>query len=107
MAEEKAAQEKVAQKAADETEAARLAEEKAAQEVQDNASQPSVASNNDNQSDNQQTQATHVVNAKENLYRIAIKYYGSGSPENVEKIRQANGISGNNLSQGQTLVIPE
>lgn len=51
--------------------------------------------------------ASHVVGAKENLYRIAIKYYGSGSPENVEKIRRANAISGNNLSAGQTLVIPE
>lgn len=50
---------------------------------------------------------SHVVGAKENLYRIAIKYYGSGSPENVDKIRRANGISGNNLSAGQTLVIPE
>ncbi|WP_415623821.1 LysM peptidoglycan-binding domain-containing protein, partial [Macrococcoides canis] len=85
----------------------KAAEEKAAEEkAQDNASQSSSASNN-SQSDNQQTQATHVVTAKENLYRIAIKYYGSGSPENVEKIRQANGISGNNLSQGQTLVIPK
>ncbi|KAA1040172.1 LysM peptidoglycan-binding domain-containing protein [Macrococcus equipercicus] len=51
--------------------------------------------------------ATHVVGANENLYRIAIKYYGSGTPANVEKIRRANGISGNAIGAGQTLVIPE
>ncbi|MCE4957084.1 LysM peptidoglycan-binding domain-containing protein [Macrococcoides caseolyticum] len=51
--------------------------------------------------------ASHVVGAQENLYRIAIKYYGSGTPENVDKIRRANGITGNNLTQGQTLVIPK
>ncbi|SUK94362.1 elastin binding protein ebpS [Staphylococcus aureus] len=37
------------------------------------------------------------MNGQENLYRIAIQYYGSGSPENVEKIRRANGLSGNNI----------
>jgi len=50
---------------------------------------------------------THVVGSNENLYRIAIKYYGSGSAENVEKIRRANGLSGNEIGAGQTLVIPK
>ncbi len=31
---------------------------------------------------------------------------GSGSPENVEKIRRANGLSGNNIRNGQQIVIP-
>ncbi|HDK8028576.1 TPA: LysM peptidoglycan-binding domain-containing protein, partial [Staphylococcus aureus] len=48
----------------------------------------------------------HTVNGQENLYRIAIQYYGSGSPENVEKIRRANGLSGNNIRNGQQIVIP-
>ncbi|MCO4350466.1 LysM peptidoglycan-binding domain-containing protein [Staphylococcus agnetis] len=58
---------------------------------------------------NQQNQAggqSHTVSGNENLYRIAIRYYGNGSPENVEKIRRANGISGNNISNGQHLIIP-
>ncbi|TDM04286.1 LysM peptidoglycan-binding domain-containing protein [Macrococcus carouselicus] len=54
-----------------------------------------------------QSEQTHTVGANENLYRIAIRYYGSGTPENVEKIRQANGLTGNTLSIGQELVIPE
>ncbi|CAD2075719.1 LysM peptidoglycan-binding domain-containing protein [Phocicoccus pinnipedialis] len=50
--------------------------------------------------------AVHVVNGKDNLYRIAIQYYGSGSEENVQRIRDANGISGNEISVGQELIIP-
>ncbi|RRJ11444.1 LysM domain-containing protein, partial [Pseudomonas aeruginosa] len=62
--------------------------------------------NSQNSNSNQQGKQTHTVNGKENLYRIAIQYYGSGSPANVEKIRQANGLNGNNIHNGQTLVIP-
>ena len=43
---------------------------------------------NQNQQQQQQRQGggqRHTVNGQENLYRIAIQYYGSGSPENVEK----------------------
>ncbi|MDN6233007.1 MAG: LysM peptidoglycan-binding domain-containing protein, partial [Staphylococcus simulans] len=50
---------------------------------------------------------THTVYGKENLYRIAIQYYGEGTPENVEKIKRANGLSNNNISNGQQLVIPQ
>lgn len=47
------------------------------------------ASNDSNQQNNQSSnsnsgQRTHVVNGQ-NLYRIAIQYYGEGTPENVEK----------------------
>ncbi|QDW98774.1 LysM peptidoglycan-binding domain-containing protein [Staphylococcus agnetis] len=65
--------------------------------------------NQNTQNQNQQNQAggqSHTVSGNENLYRIAIRYYGNGSPENVEKIRRANGISGNNISNGQHLIIP-
>ncbi|KKK35577.1 hypothetical protein WN59_01735 [Salinicoccus sediminis] len=51
--------------------------------------------------------ATHVVSAEDNLYRIAIRYYGSGSSENVNKIMDANGVTPDSLSVGQELVIPE
>src|SRR5699024_8323942 len=51
--------------------------------------------------------STHIVSAEDNLYRIAIRYYGSGSSENVNKIMDANGITPDSLSVGQELVIPE
>lgn len=63
----------------------------------------------DTESDSSNTQnanASHVVTPQDNLYRIAIQYYGSGSEENVQKIRDANGISGNEISVGQELIIP-
>ncbi|UXU56216.1 LysM peptidoglycan-binding domain-containing protein [Staphylococcus agnetis] len=70
---------------------------------------PQNQQNQNAQNQNQQNQAggqSHTVSGNENLYRIAIRYYGNGSPENVEKIRRANGISGNNISNGQHLIIP-
>lgn len=85
------------------------------QTQQDPNSQAQTNSNQQNPSNtNQQNQnsasnnnaQSHTVTGNENLYRIAIRYYGSGSPENVEKIRRANGISGNNISNGQQLIIP-
>src|SRR5699024_3446092 len=60
----------------------------------------------DSETDKDEATAVHVVNGKDNLYRIAIQYYGSGSEENVQKIRDANGISGNEISVGQELIIP-
>lgn len=50
---------------------------------------------------------SHVVSAEDNLYRIAIRYYGSGSSENVNKIMEANGVSPDTLTVGEELVIPE
>ncbi len=47
---------------------------------------------------------THTVAPGENLYRISLKYYKSG--DGVNKIRQANGLSSNEIVVGQTLVIP-
>ncbi|WP_040758182.1 LysM peptidoglycan-binding domain-containing protein [Sporosarcina newyorkensis] len=46
----------------------------------------------------------HVVKPNETLYRISVNYYGSGA--HVQKIQQANGLSSNNISVGQTLVLP-
>lgn len=50
---------------------------------------------------------SHTVQSTDNLYRIALKYYGNGSPEYVNKIKQANGLSSDSISAGQVLVIPQ
>lgn len=47
---------------------------------------------------------THVVQPGETLYRIAVNNYGTG--EAVDKIKSANGLSSNELTVGQTLVLP-
>ncbi|MDX1807056.1 MAG: LysM peptidoglycan-binding domain-containing protein, partial [Paenisporosarcina sp.] len=47
---------------------------------------------------------THVVQPGETLYRIAMNYYNS--PDAVEKIKSANGLSSNSISTGQTLILP-
>lgn len=51
-------------------------------------------------------QKSHTVQSTDNLYRIALKYYGDGSPSNIEKIRQANNLSSDSISSGQVLIIP-
>ncbi|CAM4165066.1 LysM peptidoglycan-binding domain-containing protein [Jeotgalicoccus halotolerans] len=50
--------------------------------------------------------ASHVVTSEDNLYRIAIQYYGEGSAENVQRIMEANGVTPDNLTVGQELIIP-
>lgn len=47
---------------------------------------------------------THTVAAGETLYRISVNYYKSG--DGVSKIMQANGLSSNEISTGQKLIIP-
>lgn len=50
---------------------------------------------------------TVVVKANETLYRIAVNNYGaSGAGAAVEKIKQANGLSSNEIYVGQTLILP-
>ncbi|MDN5710305.1 MAG: LysM peptidoglycan-binding domain-containing protein, partial [Planococcus sp. (in: firmicutes)] len=40
-------------------------------------------------------------------YRIAVNNYGaSGAAAAVEKIKQANGLASNDISPGQTLILP-
>ncbi|MCS4485470.1 LysM peptidoglycan-binding domain-containing protein [Staphylococcus americanisciuri] len=105
---EKTAKEKAEKEKAEKEKAEK---EKAEQEAAQNDVANQQDLNNQYAAQNQQQQPnagnqSHTVAGNENLYRIAIQYYGSGSPENVEKIRQANGISGNNISNGQQLIIP-
>lgn len=48
-----------------------------------------------------------VVKPNETLYRIAVNNYGaSGAGAAVEKIKQANGLSSNEIFVGQTLILP-
>jgi LysM repeat protein len=47
----------------------------------------------------------HTVQPQETLYRIAMKYYHSNS--GVEKIKQANHLSNNNIETGKVLKIPQ
>lgn len=50
---------------------------------------------------------TYVVQSSETLYRIAVNNYGAaGAAAAVEKIKQANGLSSNSISPGQTLILP-
>ncbi|WNP87212.1 LysM peptidoglycan-binding domain-containing protein [Bacillus velezensis] len=46
----------------------------------------------------------HIVQPKETLYRISMKYYKSRAGE--EKIRDYNGLNGNDVYTGQVLNIP-
>lgn len=55
----------------------------------------------------QPTQKTVTVKENETLYRIAVNNYGaSGAGAAVEKIKQANGLSSNEISVGQSLILP-
>lgn len=50
-------------------------------------------------------QKTHTVQSTDNLYRIALKYYGNGSPAYIDKIKAANNLSSDSISTGQVLII--
>lgn len=47
---------------------------------------------------------SHIVKPNETLYRIAVNYYND--PSAVEKIKSANGLTSNEISVGQKLVLP-
>lgn len=55
--------------------------------------------------ESQAQQKTHTVQSTDNLYRIALKYYGNGSPAIIDKIKAANNLSSDSISAGQVLVI--
>lgn len=77
-------------------ELARQQAEKEKQQAEDNKNQ--------NQNEPSAGGKTHTVAPGETLYRISVNYYQSG--DGVNKIRQANGLSSNDISVGQTLIIP-
>ena len=51
-------------------------------------------------------QVVHIVQSGESLSLIAQNLMGSSSPENVQAIMQANGLTGPNIGVGQELIIP-
>jgi AAA ATPase containing von Willebrand factor type A (vWA) domain len=80
-------------------------------ETADNSTENETEENTetDTDSDSDETEnanASHVVTSEDNLYRIAIQYYGEGSAENVQRIMEANGVTPDNLTVGQELIIP-
>ncbi len=50
------------------------------------------------------TGKTHIVRQNETLYRISVNYYGSD--KGIDKIKQANGLTSNEIRVGQKLIIP-
>lgn len=57
---------------------------------------------------NTQTLPTNYkVVSGDNLTKISIKFYGNSNPSNIQKIKDANGMTNDNLTVGQDLKIPE
>ncbi|WP_404466474.1 LysM peptidoglycan-binding domain-containing protein [Planococcus rifietoensis] len=115
---EQAAAEQQAEKKAQET---ALAEQKAREEAEAKAKaeaeaeQRAKAEEKEKEKEQQEEQEetptaggkTVTVQSSETLYRIAVNNYGaSGAAAAVEKIKQANGLTSNDISPGQTLILP-
>lgn len=113
---EQAAAEQQAEKKAQET---ALAEQKAREEAEAKAKAEAEAEQRaqaeEKEKEQQQEQEetptaggkTVTVQSSETLYRIAVNNYGaSGAAAAVEKIKQANGLASNDISPGQTLILP-
>lgn len=104
---EQAAAEEQAEKKAQET---ALAEQKAREEAEAKAK---AEAEQRAQAEEEQEETptaggkTVTVQSSETLYRIAVNNYGaSGAAAAVEKIKQANGLVTNDISPGQTLILP-
>ena len=108
IAEEKAAEE-AAQQAAIEEER-RKAEEEArrqeqlAEEARQKAAAQEAARQKEAVTQQQSTARSHTVQPNETIYRISVNYYGNGDA--VERIKAANGLTSNEISVGQTLILP-
>ena len=111
---EQAAAEQQAEKKAQET---ALAEQKAREEAEAKAKaeaeQRAQAEEKEKEQQQEQEETptaggkTVTVQSSETLYRIAVNNYGaSGAAAAVEKIKQANGLASNDISPGQTLILP-
>lgn len=118
---EKAAAEQQAEKKAQETalaeqkareEAEAEAEAKAKAEAEQRAQAEEKEKEKEKEKEEQQETPTAggktvTVQSSETLYRIAVNNYGaSGAAAAVEKIKQANGLASNDISPGQTLILP-
>lgn len=94
-------QEEQAKKAAEEEQARKAQEE---QLKKDEAAAAEKAKEEQAEKEEQPAARTHTVAAGETLYRISVNYYKSG--DGVAKIIQANGLTSNEISTGQKLIIP-
>ncbi|AOV08088.1 LysM peptidoglycan-binding domain-containing protein [Sporosarcina ureilytica] len=106
-AEEKAKEEAARAKAEAEAKAEeeeKRKEEAARQQAEKEKQQQAQAKAKENESAVEQQARTHVVAPGETLYRISVNYYKSG--DGVNKIMQANGLTTNEISVGQKLIIP-
>jgi colicin import membrane protein len=109
-AKDQAEKEKLADEKAKKAEQEIAAEEKkikeaeAAQKVAAQKAKEQEQKKNEDEAKNTQQQ-THTVQSTDNLYRIAIKYYGDGSTANIEKIKKANNLTSDSISTGQVLII--
>ncbi len=104
---EQAAAEEQAEKKAQET---ALAEQKAREEAEAKA-KAEAEQRAQAEEEHEETPTaggkTVTVQSSETLYRIAVNNYGaSGAAAAVEKIKQANGLATNDISPGQTLILP-
>ena len=48
----------------------------------------------------------HTVKSGDTLYSIAVKYLGSGSMDNIKKIKDYNNMKSDSLTLGQEIKIP-
>lgn len=113
---EQAAAEQQAEKKAQEAAlAAQQAREEAEAKAKAEAEQRAQVEEKEKEKEQQEEQEetptaggkTVTVQSSETLYRIAVNNYGaSGAAAAVEKIKQANGLASNDISPGQTLILP-
>ncbi|WP_099222275.1 LysM peptidoglycan-binding domain-containing protein [Listeria costaricensis] len=107
-AETKKQQEEAAKQAEAEKQAQAEADKKAQEEAAAQAEKEAQEQAAKEKEEAQQSAGTHTVQAGDTLYSIAKSFYGSsGASAGVEKIKQANGLSSNNVPVGTTLTIPK
>lgn len=71
------------------------------------AETPAVQAPDESADSSNDNAKTVIVQDNETLYRIAVNNYGaSGAGAAVEKIKQANGLSSNEIYVGQKLILP-
>ncbi|MGB6777326.1 MAG: LysM peptidoglycan-binding domain-containing protein [Planococcus citreus] len=108
---EQQAEKKAQEKALAEQKAREEAEAKAKAEAEQRAQAEEKEKEKEQQQEQEETPTaggkTVTVQSSETLYRIAVNNYGaSGAAAAVEKIKQANGLASNDISPGQTLILP-
>lgn len=83
---------------------AAIAAEEARKQAEREAARRAAEQAKQQEQQKQQTVRHHTVQPGETIYRISVNYYGSGDA--VERIKAANGLGSNEISVGQTLILP-